>query len=223
MHVLAVIPARGGSKGVPGKNLKPLAGEPLVVHAIRAAQAAARLDRVVVSTDSDEIAAVAEAAGAEVVRRPAELAADASPTEEALIHALETLGESPDYVVTLEPTSPLRTPELIDACVELAIREDADSVITVVETRELLGRLDGARFSYLEPGQRRRRQERLPLHRESSTVYVTRTSVLLDQRSVLGERLFALVAPEEQAVDINTPFDFLVAEALVRARSTLPP
>ena len=222
MSVLAIIPARGGSRAIPGKNVRPFAGEPLLVHTIKSALAAKTLDRVVVSTDSDEIAAAAEAAGAEVVRRPAELARDESPTEDALIHVLETLGESPDWIVTLEPTSPLRTPELIDACVELAAAEDADAVITVVETRELLGRLDGSRFAYLEPGQPRRRQDRRPLYRESSTVYVTRTSVLLRDRSVLGERLHAIVVPAEQAVDINTPLDLVIAEAVFGA-STLAP
>jgi CMP-N,N'-diacetyllegionaminic acid synthase len=223
VRALGVIPARGGSKEIPGKNTRPLAGEPLLVHTIRAAQAATQLDRVVVSTDSDEIAAIAETAGAEVVRRPAELAADESRTEDALIHALEALSVSPEYVVTLEPTSPLRTPELIDACVELAIAENADAVITVAETRELLGRLDGNRFEYLEPGQPRRRQDRKPLFRESSTVYVTRTSSLREHRSVLAERLYAVVVPEDQGVDINTPLDFIVAEAVIRSGSTLPP
>jgi CMP-N,N'-diacetyllegionaminic acid synthase len=219
VRALGVIPARGGSREIPGKNTRPLAGEPLIVHTIRAAQAAKCLDRVVVSTDSDEIASVAEAAGADVVRRPAELATDDSPTEDALIHAVETLGVAPNYVVTLEPTSPLRTPALIDACVELALAADADAVLTVVETRELLGRLVGGRYHYLVPGQPRRRQNREPLYRESSTVYVTRTSWLLENRSVLADEIHAIIAPEEEAVDINTPLDFLVAEAVLRERA----
>lgn len=219
MTVLAVIPARGGSKGIPGKNLRPLAGEPLIVHTIRAAREARRLDRVVVSTDADEVAAVAASHGAEVVRRPPDLAFDDSPTEDALIHAVETLGTLPDYVVTLEPTSPLRTAALVDRCVELALAEDADAVITVAESRACFGRLDGNRFRYLDPGQPRRRQLREPLYGESSTVYVTRTQVLLANRSVLAEPLYAVVVPEEEAIDINTPLDLVIAEAVMRWRA----
>lgn len=219
---LGIVPARGSSKGIPGKNLRPLLGEPLIVHTIRTAQAARLLERVIVSTDSEEIAAVAAAEKAETVMRPPDLAADESPTEDALIHVLETLdrrGEPlPEYVVTLEPTSPLRTPELIDTCVVLALSEDADAVITVAELSALVGRLEGTRFRYLDPGQPRRRQLREPLYRESSTVYVTRTSHLRTSRSVLAEPLHAVVVPEEQAIDINTPLDFLIAEAVMRSR-----
>lgn len=223
---IAIVPARGSSKGLPLKNLLPLDGEPLLVHTLRAAQNARSLTRVIVSTEDERIAAVSEQYGAELVVRPVELAADESPTEDALIHVLETLrsrGEPlPDYVVTLEPTSPLRTPGLIDACVELAVAERADAVLTVAETRSCLGRLEGTRFRYLQPGQPRRRQLREPLYEESSTVYVTRTAHLLATRSVLAEPLLAVVAPEEEAVDINTSFDLVVAEALMRARRETP-
>ncbi len=201
MHVVGLIPAREGSKGIPRKNLAPLAGEPLVVHTIRAALAARTIDRVVVSTDDPEIAAVAAAAGAETVDPPADLAADDSPTEDALVHALDALGDpDPEYVVTLEPTSPLRTPELIDACVERAREVGADALLTVAETRDVIGRVADGRFIPLEPGQPRRRQLRAPLYRESSTVYVTRTAHLRAARSVLADPLYVVVAPAEEAV-----------------------
>lgn len=219
MKVLAIIPARAGSKEVLGKNIRPLSGEPLLVYTIRAALAATLVDRVVVSTDSAEIASVARAAGAEVVNRPAELATDESSTEDALIHVVESLDEVAEYVVTLEPTSPLRTPELIDACINRALAEDADSVITVVETRDVLGRVEGGHFHPLAQGSPRRRQDRTPLYRESSTVYVTRTRWLLANRSVLAEPLHAVVVPADQAIDINSPLDFLVAEAVFRDRA----
>lgn len=215
---LAVIPARGGSKGLPRKNIALVAGDPLIVHTIRAALAAATVDRVVVSTDDAEIAETARSAGAEVVLRPARLAGDDSPTEDALLHVLEELGADPELIVTLEPTSPLRTPELIDACVHLAREHDADTVITVTETRSIYGRLDGETFRPLFDGQARRRQLREPLYAESSTVYVTRASHLRETRSVVGPQLYALVVPEEQALDINTPHDLAVADALLSAR-----
>jgi CMP-N-acetylneuraminic acid synthetase len=219
---LGVVPARAGSQGIPGKNLRPLLGEPLIVHTLRTARAARLIERLVVSTDSPEIADVAAAEGVETIVRPAELAADESPTEDALIHVIDELrgrgDRLPAYVATLEPTSPLRTPRLIDECVALAVAEDADAVITVAETHELFGRLEGARFRYLFPDQPRRRQLREPLYRESSTVYVTRISTLLARRSVLAEPLYAVVAAEDEAIDVNSPLDLVVAEAVLRWR-----
>jgi CMP-N-acetylneuraminic acid synthetase len=221
MSALAVVPARGGSKGIPRKNLALLAGTPLLVHTLRTASASTRLDRVVVSTDDPEIAGVARAEGVEVVDRPTELARDDSPTEDALVHILETLrdrGEQlPEYVVTLEPTSPLRRPATIDACLELAEREGAGAVMTVAESRECWGRLDGSRFAYLFPAHPRRRQLREPLYREAGTVYVTRTKRLLEARSVLAEPLHAIVVDAREAIDVNTEFDLRIAEALFRA------
>jgi CMP-N-acetylneuraminic acid synthetase len=135
-----------------------------------------------------------------------------------LLHAVEmvrTMGYHPDFVVTLEPTSPLRTAALIDRCVELAIeRADADCVMTVTETRKCYGRLVEGRFEYLFPDQPRRRQDRPPLYEESSTVYVTRTSALERDRSVLGRMRYAMVVKNpREAIDINEPLDFLIAEA----------
>lgn len=222
LDVLGVIPARGGSKRVLRKNLTPLLGEPLVVHAIRSARDATSIGRSIVSTEDDEIAALARRHGAEVIVRPAALATDTAATEDVLLHVLETLEQGgerlPAYVATLEPTSPLRTPELIDSCVALAAARNADSVITVVETRELYGSLDGDRFAYLQLGQRRRRQDREPLYRESGTVYLTRTEWLRTRRSVIADVVHAVVVPEDVGVDINTSFDLVVAEAVLRAR-----
>jgi CMP-N,N'-diacetyllegionaminic acid synthase len=223
---LGIIPARGGSKQVPRKNLRLLAGKPLLVHTVEAALASRRLDRLAVSTDSDEIADVALAAGAEVVRRPPELATDVSPTEDALIHSVKSLAIAPLYVVTLEPTSPLRRPETIDECIERALDLQADAILTVVRTTDCFGRVVGGVFQHLEPGQPRRRQDRAALYRESSTVYVTRTTHLFKARSVLAESTFAVEVAETEALDINTEHDLEVAEALLqvraRARATDP-
>jgi CMP-N,N'-diacetyllegionaminic acid synthase len=223
VSTIAVIPARGGSKGVPRKNVKPLGGRPLISYTFRVARAAERLDRVVVSTDDDEVARIAAEEGIEVIGRPAALATDESLTEDSLLHVLDTLevrGEAtPEFVVTLEPTSPLRTARLIDECLALALAKNAGAVLTVVETRECFGRLDGKRFRHLDPLQPRRRQDREPLYRESSAVYVTRTEALRASRSVLGEPLYAVVIPEEEAIDINTMHDFAVAEVLLRSRT----
>jgi CMP-N-acetylneuraminic acid synthetase len=214
VSVLCVVPARRGSKGIPQKNLAELAGEPLIVHTLRAALAAATLDRVVVSTDDEEIAAVALSAGAEVVNRPAHLAGDDSPTEDALLHALETLGPpEPEYVVTLEPTSPLRKAQTIDACVRRAFELGANAVIAVAETREVLGRLEDGVFVPLDPNAPRRRQLRAPLYRETGVAYVTRTAHLRATHSVFAGPLYAVVVPEEETLDVNTKLDLLAASA----------
>jgi N-acylneuraminate cytidylyltransferase len=222
-HVLAVIPARGGSKSIPLKNIKPLAGKPLVAYTIETAKQSRYLDRCVVSTDHDDIAKVAAVYGAEVIHRPPEYATDQSPTELALLHAVGTLeqaGYRPDYVVTLEPTSPLRSAGLIDRCIGMAMqRTEADCVMTVIETRKCYGRILDGRFEYLFPDQPRRRQDRRPLYEESSTVYVTRTSALERHRSVLGLVRYAVVVDDpREAIDINDPLDFILAEAALARR-----
>ena len=222
MTALGVVPARGGSKGMPRKNIRLLNGLPLIAHTLRTARAATLLDRLVVSTEDADIAEIAASEGVEVIERPAALATDASPTEEALVHALETIeardGWCPDWVVTLEPTSPLRTAALIDRCIALANERNAGAVITVAEVRESLGRIEGDRFRLLFPGQPRRRQDRHPLYRESSTVWVTRTATLRCTRSVLAEPLFPVIVSAEEATDVNTLLDFAIAEALLQAR-----
>lgn len=222
MKVLAVVPARGGSKGILSKNIRLVAGKPLLVYTIEEARNARCIDRLVVSTDAEEIAEVAREAGAEVIMRPAALATDGAATELALIHALDTLkaadGYDPDAVMTLEPTSPLRTSQLIDRCVETLASQNADSVLTVTETRECFGRIVDGRFDYLIKNQPRRRQDRAPLYRESSTVYLTRVKTLRDRQSVLGERLYPVVVGPEEAIDINSPLDLAVAEAVMAWR-----
>ncbi len=223
MRALAVVPARGGSKSIPLKNIRVLDGVPLMAFTLLAAKHAKHLDRCIVSTDHPDIAKVARNYGAEVIERPAELATDQAPTEWALLHVLEVLGREgyrPEYVVTLEPTSPLRTAALIDRCIEAAMEHpDADCVLTVGETRKCYGRLSGGRFEYLFPDQPRRRQDRQPLYEESSTVYVTRTSALERDRSVLGTTRYGVIVDDpREAIDINEPLDFLVAEAVLVQR-----
>jgi CMP-N,N'-diacetyllegionaminic acid synthase len=220
---IGVIPARGGSKGIPRKNLAPIGGEPLVARAVRIALEARLLDRLVVSTDNDEIAGIAAAAGAEVVRRPAELADDDAPTEAALIHALDSIdGPEPTWTVTLEPTSPFRSAALIDRCIAFAEEKSADAVYTVSPTTDIVGALADGVFVPLLRDAPRRRQLRQPLYRESSTVYVTRTTHLRATRSVLADPLYAVPVSPEEALDVNTPIDLLVVRAIIESAGQSP-
>lgn len=228
MRVLGLIPARGGSKGIPRKNLRPLAGKPLLCWTAEAALAARRLARVVVSTDDPEIAELARACGVEVpFMRPPELAGDAAPTLPAVVHALEWLagrGERFDAVCLLQPTSPLRRAADIDGAVELMERTGADSVISFVDTGEkhparmkvldAEGRVVDPPFAEEYEGKRRQDLPRLYL-REGS-IYLTRTPVLLEEGRFQGDDCRAWIVPEERAINVDTPFDLLLAELLIR-------
>lgn len=222
--VLGIIPARGGSKSVPLKNIRELCGKPLIAYTIESARKSISINKLVVSTDHPQIAQVAKEFDTEVIVRPAELATDEAPTEWALLHVLDELKcracFEPDIVLTLEPTSPFRTPQLIDRCVEVFKTTDADSVIGVVESRSCYGKIINGKLEFLFPGQPRRRQERIPLYKESSTIYGTKTNVLRQKKSVLGDMLYPLIVPKEEAIDINTSFDFEFAEIYMKLKTT---
>jgi CMP-N,N'-diacetyllegionaminic acid synthase len=224
--ILGWIPARWHSKGLPGKNKRLLGGVPLIVHAIRGAQLAACLDRIMVSTDDPEIAQLARAAEAEVPwMRPAELAADDSPVIESAIYDLGRLrserGYCPEAVMLLQPTSPFRTSETIRVAAEMFSHAGGESVVSVTPAREhpfWCRRIaeDGALEAFL-PGvpQSLRRQALPPAYRLAGVVYVASPKTILSQRSFFSGRARPLViSSEKEALDIDTAFDWLVAEAL---------
>ena len=209
---LSIIPARGGSKGIPRKNLRPLAGKPLLAYSILAARQAHRVSRVVVSTEDDEIAAVARHWGAEVVQRPPELATDEAPTdpvlEQVVNHLKQTEGYHPDLVILLQPTSPLRPPGLVDACIERLLATAADSLLTVFEGHHFFWRrrLNGLEANY-DPVRRPRRQDipeedRILL--ENGSVYVTRCNTLLEQHSRLAGKVEWYEMSPEDSLEIDS-------------------
>lgn len=218
MHVLGVIPARGGSKGIPKKNITELAGRPLLAYTVDCAREAETVDAFVVSTDDDDIKEVARDLDAPVVDRPAKLATDEARTEPTLVHASDEHPRDPDAVVTLEPTSPLRTPALVDRCVERFRQTDADAVMTVVPNHSIVGRLEGDRFTPFVEDPPRRRQERETLYEEASTVYVTETAALRETGTVHGRDTVAVEADPREAVDIDDPLDLTIAEAIIDAK-----
>ncbi len=214
---LGVIPARGGSVGVPKKNVRPLGGKPLVVHTFEQANQVLELDQVVLSTDSEDIAATGRAYGVKVVIRPPELATSEARTEPAILHALDALDdEAPfDYIVLLEPTSPFRTAKTISNCIQTIAEKGGVSLVTVRETRASLGNLMDGRFQLLNPDAPRRRQERQPLYYESSTVYVCSVDHLRATNSLISKDWLGVEVSEHEAFDINTMRDFFIAEAIV--------
>ena len=228
IRVLGLIPARGGSKGVPGKNIKLLAGKPLLAYTAAAALAAQHLSRVVLSTDDEQIAAVGRACDIEVpFLRPAELAQDHSPTLPVVQHALRTLeaaGEQFDAVCLLQPTNPLRRAVDIDACITLFAREQADSVVTVLPVPAeynphwvYFRAADGSlRLSTGESTPIPRRQALPPAFHREGSVYVTRRDVILEENSLYGQRVLGVELDPARSVNIDTPDDWAHAEALLQ-------
>jgi CMP-N-acetylneuraminic acid synthetase len=214
--IVALIPARGGSKAIPRKNLAMVAGRPLLAWTLDAALASRLVTRTVVSTDSDEIAAAV--GGADVLRRPPELAADGTPMQAVLDHALSQFGC--DVLVLLQPTSPLRRAEHVDAAVGLLVDTGADGVVSVVEVPHAfrpssLMRLDDGRLVPLDPDSPLVRQQKAPLYaRNGPAVLALRP----------GTRLYdgdwrAYPMDARDSLDVDTPFDLEVADLLLSGRS----
>jgi CMP-N-acetylneuraminic acid synthetase len=220
---LAVIPARGGSKAIPRKNLRPLAGKPLLAWSIAAARAARLVDRVLVSTDDPEIAEAARAAGAEVpFLRPAELSGDAVHSVHAVLHALDWLqeheGAVPDRVVMLLPTSPLRAAVDLDRAVALLQDLGAPSVVSISAAgpHGSLRWLRDGRLVPLDMDAERnfQRQEVEPLYAVNGSIYVAATSALRRHGSFHIDGTLGSVMPRRRSIDINSLEDFAMAEAL---------
>ena len=225
-HVLALVPARGGSKGIPDKNIRPLAGHTLLHYAAQAARASDIVDRTVLTTDSDRIAAEGRRAGLEVpFMRPAALAQDDTPMLPVIEHAVSALaqgGWEPEIVVLLQPTSPLRTGAHVRAAVEALRATRADSVVTVVELPRHLSpdyvmRIDEGRLvPFLPDGTRiTRRQDARPAFVRDGTAYVFWTKTLRDQRSIYGGHCHPLVVAPNESITIDTPDDWDAAERKV--------
>ena len=234
MHVLGVIPARGGSKGIPGKNLAQFAGRPLIALTIDAARASRRLARVIVSTDDDAIAAEAARLGAEVpFLRPVALAQDDTPMLPVLAHAATEMGRQspplPEAVVLLQPTSPLRTAEHIDAAIDLLEQSGSDSVVSVVEVPHQYSpvsvmQLDHGRLvPYGGTATVTRRQDKpLVYARNGPAVLAVRTSVLLEARNLYGTDVRPLVMGHDESVDIDTSWELELVDWLLRRRGARP-
>jgi len=221
--VLGLVPARGGSKGVPGKNTRLLAGRPLLEYTAHAALASGVLGRAVLSTDSPEIAECGRRVGLEVpFLRPAALAADDTPMLPVIEHALDELragGWEPSTVVLLQPTSPLRTPAHIRAAVDLLHRTGADSVVSVVAVPRHLSpdyvmRIEEGRLlTFLPEGARvTRRQDARPAYVRDGTVYVFRPSTLKRFGSIYGADCRPLLLDPGESLSIDTPADWAAAE-----------
>lgn len=227
--MLALVTARGGSKGVPGKNLAPVAGRPLIAWTIRAALGSACVNRAVVSTDDDEIARVARQWGADApFIRPAELAMDDSHHIPVMTHAVEWLESRENvhfaHILLLQPTSPLRTAEDIDRAYGLCLEKDADSVVSVYEAPShpyWTKRIDAnGRLEDFVTGSEDypRRQSLPPAYALNGAIYVVKRDVLMEKQAIHTDRTYAYVMPPERSLDVDSPWDLHLADLILKDR-----
>lgn len=233
MNVLAFIPARAGSKRVSNKNILPLGGKPLIGYTIEAAKKARLVTRVIVSTDSKEIASVSRSFGAEVpFLRPNEIAQTDSTEMQFFIHALDWLAEHegyiPDLIVLLYPTSPFRKPESIDKAIETMLAHpEADSLRSVRLCSEHPYKMWVTEGEYLQPFVKTADQNKhtlsyqlLPtVYIQNASIYITKPQTILEKGSPTGDIIVPFIMDEVESVDINTPLDFKFAELLLKAES----
>lgn len=217
-NILAIIPARGGSKGVPRKNLRLFQGESLLARTIKSAKKSRYIDRIVVSSEDAEIIEEAKRAGADVpFMRPVELAQDHTPGIDPVLHALSKL-EHYDYVVLLQVTSPLRTTEDIDACVEYCLQQKAPACVSVVEVDKhpywMVTMPDGIRLQKFYSGEIPARRQDLPeIFTLNGAIYVAKTDWLMQTKSFLTNKTIGFVMPKESSLDLDTELDFKILEA----------
>ncbi len=223
-RVIAIVPARGGSKGVPRKNIRPLAGRPLLAYSVDAARGAESVDVLVVSTEDAEIASVAKELGVETITRPPDLAGDDTPTLPVVQHVLDVVEAREgrfDYVLVLQPTSPLRTAADIDHAVQLLDESGAESVISIVRIQDahparvkkiVNGRLEAFCIPEEETS---RRQDLEPAYLRNGAIYLCRRSVV-EAGSLRGMDQCPYEMPAERSVNIDEPIDFVLCEALMR-------
>ena len=229
MEILALIPARGGSKGISNKNIRPFCGKPLIAYTIDAAKASPKVGRVVVSTDSEEIAATGRECGAESFMRPAATATDTAPVMDAVLYTLDKLrdteGYEPTHVLLLQTTSPLRETSDIDNAVELLQKRDADSVISMCRTEQgLFTKNSEDAIETLHDGYKTgsNRQTLTPTYKlDGCMIYLIKTDVLRTTRSFLGGKAVGYEIERWRAVDLDEPQDFVLAELIYQNRAAL--
>ncbi|MBP2029961.1 CMP-N-acetylneuraminic acid synthetase [Methanohalophilus levihalophilus] len=221
--IIAIIPARGGSKGLPGKNIRQLAGMPLIYYSIKAALDSKYIDAVFVSTDSEPIANTSERCGANIIKRPAELAKDDSPTIDTIFHAIEFLKHdyNPSVVVLLQPTSPLRDTHDIDRAIELFVANDYSSVFSMCEVEHSPYwdfKFDNAHLKPLLGDEylKKRRQDLPKVYRQNGAIYISTVLDLYKNNDFYSGNVVPFIMPVDKSVDIDNEIDFKLAELLIQ-------
>jgi len=227
-RILAIIPARGGSKGLPGKNIRNLCGKPLIAWSIEHAQKSELVDEIFISTDSAEIAAVAEKYGAAVPElRPAEYAVDTAPSSAFIVYTLEKLkkeGKEFDYFILLEPTSPLRDPEDVDNSLKMLIDKGEETIVGVCESEasnpSFLNIInpDGTIAPYSGGFTTKRRQEIEPVYFHEGSVYASSVEAYLRTKAFYHEHTLPYIVPKWKSYEVDDIVDFTVIEAIMKLK-----
>jgi N-acylneuraminate cytidylyltransferase len=223
LNIIAIIPARGGSKRVPRKNLQPVRGKPLISYTIEQAKASALLDNIFVSTDDESIASVSREFGASVIERPSELATDEAQTEDSMLHAVEEIqkmGHDPQIITLLQCTSPMRRINDIDEAISIVTDEGYDSVVSCCKEPGYTGfswhmtDSEAVPLNY-DPRDRPLSQKKEPEYYENGSIYVVRTSLLTETRCRLGGQIGIYNMPKPLSFEIDTWEDLAIVEAIM--------
>lgn len=219
---LVVIPARGGSKRLPGKNVLDLNGKPLIAWSIEAGLHSRYADKVIVTSDDDAILDIAKKYGSETVKRPPELAGDTATTFDAIRHAMESV-DAYDYIILLQPTSPLRTAKHIDEAVELLMAKHADAVVSVCEIdhsplwSNTLPDSGDMRHFIRDEVKNKRSQDLETYYRLNGAIYICDARRLLDEKTLfIKDNIYAYIMDRASSVDIDEKIDFMIADQLMR-------
>lgn len=223
-NIIAIIPARGGSKRIPKKNIKHLCGKPLIEYTIESALKSRFLDRIIVSTENEEIAKISKDLGAEVIIRPDELALDGTPTDDVVLDVLEKMKVDqnyiPEIIVLLQPTSPLRTTDDIDNAIEKFKNSKYESLIGVTEYDHspywAFEIENGFLKSIFGRNKFLRSQELPKLYRPNGSIFITKTDTFLKYRSFYTKLIIPFIMPYERSIDIDNELDFLLSESILK-------
>lgn len=215
--ILAIIPARGGSKGIPRKNIKFLNGKPLISYTIEAALKSKYLDKILVSTDDKEIAEISEQCGAQVLARPKNLAQDATLMQPVLEHAVLN-SNKPDIIILLHPTSPLRTDVHIDKAIDEFFKNNYDSLLSVCHSHAFIWRKkqDEAFAINYDFRKRINRQDQELEYKENGAIYITNYDVLMNKHNILDKKVGLYVMLEKDSIEVDTEFDFWLCENRIK-------
>lgn len=226
--VLAIVPARGGSKGIPRKNIKNLCGKPLIAWTIEQALKSKYIDRLIVSTEDEEIAKISRDYGAEVpFSRPIELAQDDTPGIEPILHCINWLKDNenyyPDYVCILQCTSPLRKVNHIDEALEKLIEKKADSIIGVrkseISPYWMKNIVNGKLVDFIKDSHKYVRRQDLPaVYRLNGAIYIGKTDILVNNRNWYTDNTLPYIMSQEDSIDIDTIMDFKFAEIIMKEK-----
>ena len=222
---LAIIPARGGSKRLPRKNILDLCGKPLIAYTIEAALKSKYIDKVIVSSDDEEILNISKKIGADIIKRPIDLANDTATTFDAIKHTIENV-EKYDYIVLLQPTSPLRNEKHIDEAMELLEKKKADAIVSVCEMEHSplwsnTLQKDGNMNNFLKDEILNKRSQDLDkFYRLNGAIYICKTEKLIENKSfLLKDNIFAYIMNRENSVDIDEEIDFKIAKILIKVKN----